>query len=1076
MKRVLVLMAVLFAVTSILQAQIANESIVLGVVADQSGAVIPGAKVTVTNLDTGFTKEEVTDGSGNFEILALPIGQYSVTVSMSGFKGWKLEKMVLEIGQRSRLSPVLQLGSVSQQVTVVGLAEQIQTESAAAETVIQQKQVTDLPLDGRNVVQLVGLAPGMQFAGQVGGNGGPERGSYVVGSGVGYGQTQFQLDGSNANGSMDEGATAIPSVDTIAEFSVQTSNFSAENGRYPLQVLIATKAGTNQYHGTAWEFARNSAFSNGNYFAPPNSTIPRLIQNQFGAAGGGRIIRDKTFFFGSWELLRVRQEQIFNNVVPTPAMLGGDFTGRNPIFDPTTGQQFPTNKIPSSRIDSAARYFFPYWLASITGTYRAIAPILDDTSSGTARIDHELTANQHIYGRWVRYGSPNTSYQHTLAGKETNNTIQQSYTLNYAYTISPTTLFSLNGGFQESHNSLVSPGVGGTNLDTAAGISGFTNPAQQASAGLPGVSATGLTGFGLPWGVNGLLWGHSWNGTTSMNLVRGKHLIDFGLQGDVRATYGNHASFASRGNFNFNGQYTAQGAGTGDGFADYLLGLVSSASRNFPLAPFGLQRGPYAAAFVEDTYKVTHNLTLTLGLRYDYWYEKQHVYGQGATFDPKIGKVVAGVDASGEVNLTAQAASPYLAAATAGEWVPADQVGIPAGLFKANGYFSPRVGISWNPLKNTVIRGAYGIFASTFQQNISSSDIVGPPYWAYETPSFSYGTMQQWETAFPAGIDSFGPTSVAAPAWDVKSQKLHEWNISVQQSLPFHSALTLSYVGNRLYDGISGDQDYDSVPAGYYANLQASLPYPRLSNITLYQNMGQSWYNGLQAKWERRMTNGLTFTGSYAFSKFMLSNMTAGGSYTTVQPLTPTGYTRGRPPSDVRNLLTVNSVYELPVGRGRKYFPGMNLIADSILGGWELSGIFSYASGAPLTFDVPGATLGNGYDTRPNLVAGQSLRVSSPSAKLWFNPNALTAPAPYTYGNSGMGIFEGPSSRQLDASLIKNFRFREGTYLQFRFEAFNMPNFVNLGTPDTSINDGTTGQIFSAGSPRELQFGLKMIF
>ena len=1076
MKRAFVLMSLILGMAGILQAQVANEAVVLGVVADPSGAVIPGAKVTVTNLDTGFAKMELTDASGDFEILALPIGQYSVTVSMGGFKSWKVEKLVLEIGQRSRLSPVLQMGNVDQQVVVQGIAEQIQTESAAAETVIQQKQVTDLPLDGRNVVQLVGLAPGMQYAGQVGGQFGAERGSYVVGSGVASGQTQFQLDGSNANGSMDEGAIAIPSIDTIAEFNVQTSNFSAENGRFPLQVLVATKAGTNQYHGSAWEFARNSAFSAENYFAPPNSAIPKLIQNQFGAAGGGRIIRDKTFFFGSWELLRVRQEQIFNNVVPTPAMLGGDFTGRNPIFDPTTGQQFPNNRIPSGRIDSAATYFFPYWLASTTGTYRAVEPIIDDTSSGTARIDHELTANQHIYGRWVRYGSPNTFYNYTPAGAETNNTIQQSYTLNYAYTISPTALFSLNGGFQESHNTFVSPGVGVTNLDTAAGISGFTNPAQQAFAGLPGVSATGLTGFGLPWGVDGRLWSHSWNGTTSMNLVRGKYLIDFGLQGDIRSVYGNHASFASRGNFNFNGQYTAQGVGTGDGFADYLLGLVSSASRNFPLAPFGVQRAPYAATFVEDTYKVTHKLTLNLGLRYDYWYEKQLLYGNGATFDPQIGKVVAGVDASGDVNLTAQAAAPYFAAATAGEWVPADQVGVPAGLFKANGYFSPRVGISWNPYKDTVIRGAYGIFTSSFQGNISASSIVGPPYWSYETPSYSTGSMQQWETAFPAALNDFGPSSVASPAWDVKSQKLHEWNLSVQRSLPFHSALTLSYVGNRLYDGIAGDQHYDAVPAGNYPNLQAALPYPDLTNITVYRNMGQSWYNALQAKWERRMTNGLTFTGSYAFSKLMLNNMAAGGPYNSVQPLTPTGYTRGRSPSDVRNLLTVNSVYELPVGRGRKYFSGMNLIADTILGGWELSGIFSYASGAPLTFDAPGATLGNGYDTRPNLVAGQSLHVSNPSAKLWFNPNALTAPAPYTYGNSGMGIFEGPSSRQLDASLIKNFRFREGTYLQFRFEAFNVPNVVNLGAPDTSINDGTTGEIFGAGAPRELQFGLKLIF
>jgi hypothetical protein len=215
MKKVFVMMTLLLAMAGILQAQIANEAAVLGVVADQSGAVIPGAKIRVTNLDTGFTKEDSSDATGKFEVLALPIGPYSVAVSMDGFKSWKLNKLVLEIGERSRISPLLQLGNVNQQVTVAGIGEQIQTENASTETVIQEKQVTDLPLDGRNVIQLVSLAPGMQYTGQVGGQFGAERGSYVQGVGVQSGQTQFSLDGSNANGSMDEGAVAIPSVDTI---------------------------------------------------------------------------------------------------------------------------------------------------------------------------------------------------------------------------------------------------------------------------------------------------------------------------------------------------------------------------------------------------------------------------------------------------------------------------------------------------------------------------------------------------------------------------------------------------------------------------------------------------------------------------------------------------------------------------------------------------------------------------------------------------------------------------------------------------------------------------------------------
>ncbi|HTF68489.1 MAG TPA: carboxypeptidase-like regulatory domain-containing protein, partial [Edaphobacter sp.] len=250
MKRVMILMSLLFVMCGILPAQIANEGGVLGVVADRSGATIPDAAVTAKNLETGFTKEAKTDSTGTFEVLGLPIGPYTVTVSMQGFKTWTVTNMVLAVGQRSRLSPVLEIGDVSERVNVQADSEQLQTENASVDTVVQQKQIRDLPLNGRNAIQLVSLAPGMQYTGQAGGQFGAERGSTVQGVGIQSGQTQFTLDGFNSNGGMDEGAVGIPSVDAIAEFNVKASGFSAEYGRNPLQVLLVTKAGTNSYHGT----------------------------------------------------------------------------------------------------------------------------------------------------------------------------------------------------------------------------------------------------------------------------------------------------------------------------------------------------------------------------------------------------------------------------------------------------------------------------------------------------------------------------------------------------------------------------------------------------------------------------------------------------------------------------------------------------------------------------------------------------------------------------------------------------------------------------------------------------------
>ncbi len=1027
-----------------------------------------GAQVTVENRDTRFTKTVSTGADGSFEILGLPIGPYSVVVSLPGFKTWKVERLVLNIGERSRLSPVLQVGDVKEQVSVEDKAELIQTDKASVEGVVEQKQIRDLPLNGRNPVQLVSLAPGMQYLGQAGGQWGAERGSTVQGVGVQSGQTQFSLDGFNANGGMDEGAIAIPNVDTIAEFNVQASSFSAEYGRDPMHVVMATKSGTNEYHGSLWEFMRNDKLAARNAFA---TETPKLIQNQFGASAGGRIIRDKTFFFSSFEGLRVRQDSIFDSTVPQPAMLNGDFSGvSTKIIDPTTGQPFPGNLIPASRIDPAAKFFFPYLLQpnSSDGRFHAIAPDKSDNTQGTLRVDHTISEKQRIFGRWVIYDSPYLFYGYSPAEYETNATRQNSVGLNYIYTITPTTLFSVSAGYQRSNNQFTSPNVGTTNLTDQAGIQGFPTAGRSEAIGLPTANISGYTGFGTLWGVPGRLWMESWNGKTSLNLIRGKHTIDIGLEYDNRTTYGNHASFASRGVFNFNGQYT------GDGFADYLLGLVSGADRNYPLQTFGMARSPYMAEFVEDTYKVTNKLTFNLGLRYDRWLAKRAVRGNAATFDPTIGKAVAGVDESGNVDLTAQPVAQYLAAATAGLWVPANKDNIPAGLFEPTGYLSPRVGFAYRPLthQDLVIRGGYGIFTSSFQGNISASSIVGPPYWSYETLGFSALSDQKWETAFPSVPTAFIAPSIAAAAWNTKPQKTHEWNISVQRSMPLKSALTVSYVGNHVYDGISG-KSWDDVAPGAYTDLQAARPYPGFSSVVLYQNLGESAYNGLQVRWERRFTSGLTFTTAYAYSKATLDNMTS-CIYCTTQPFTPPGYLTGRSDLDRTHVLTINAVYELPVGHGRKYMSNMDRVANAFLGGWELSGIYSFTSGPPLTFDVPGATLGNGYDTRPDLVG--DLSVAHPSAALWFNPAALAAPPLYTYGNSGMNIFDGPAMHNLDTALMKNFFFAESRYAQFRWEMFNSLNTVNLGTPNTSIGQSTTGQIFYAGPARVMQFGLKVIF
>lgn len=1046
--------------------QVGTQGVILGTVTDQSGGVVPGASVTVRNLNTGLTISVRANSVGSFDVPALPIGPYSVQASMRGFKTWKIDRVDLTVGARQRLSIALQVGQTSQEVSVSSAPALLQTDTAQTGTTIQEKSILDLPLNGRNIVNLTELTPGMLYTGQTG----PERGTFVQGLGSQGDQTQFSLNGTNVNAGMDEGAITLPNVDAIGQFRVETSDFGAEHGRDPVQVLMVTKSGTNQYHGDVWEFLRNNALDARNTFA---SSTPKLSQNQFGGQLGGPILKDRTFFFTSFEGTTIRTSQIYDSPTAEPAWLNGDLSSLLPsivIKDPSTGLVYPNNVIPQSQIDSAAKFFFPYFLKpnAPNGFFTGIAPVTNDTWNGVIRGDQTITDKQRIYAQFIDWDNPTTVPDYSPSVIQTNETNQHNLGLTYNYTMTPDTLLTVNLGYVSSNNQFTggSPALGKQNLTDQSGIQGFPTAGRAQWVGLPTVTMTGLTGFEEPWGTPGRLWSDVIDGTASINLLRGKHSIIFGYNYDNRTTFGRHGSGFSRGAFNFNGQYT------GYSFADYLLGLADSGNRNYPLQTFGMKDSPYDSIFGQDYWNITRKLTLDLGLRWDYWSGREYSCGNGATFDPAIGKVIAAVDNQGQVNLTCQPVAPFLAAATAGLWVPANTVGIPKGLFEPNGYFSPRVGLAWRVSHGFVIRGAYGIFTSSFEGNRTASSIVGPPYWTWETIGFGPSTLQPWETIFPQNPKFFVTPSVVAPAYNVSSQKTHEWNVAIEKELPGRSVLTLTYLGTHRSDPISGF-DVNAVPPGNYANLQAALPYPAFGPIDLYENGGATWYNGLTARWERRFSNGLEFVASYAYSKSMLDGAAA-DTVVNLQPFTPKGYLRGRSPYDRTNIVNISGVYDLPVGQGRKFLSGSKGFLNGLIGGWELTSILSYRSGDPLSFDVPGATLGNGFDTRPDLVGNPQL--SNPGPSLWFNPAAFTAPPPLSYGDSGMGILNGPSFFDLDTGLSKNFHFTESKYLQFRWEMFNALNNVNYSDPQTSIGLPTTGVITSAGPAREIQFALKLYF
>lgn len=1061
-KRVVMLLALALCR---LGAQVGTQGSIVGTAVDQTGGVIVGATVTAIQLETGFKRTGITDSGGNFELVALPIGPYSVTVTAPGMQTWVLDRMDLTVGARVRVAPTLQPGAVQQRVTVEANAEILQTENSSVSTTIQVAPFLNWPLAVRNPVSLVELVPGMRYDGVSG----PEQGAYVHGNGMRSNAANFKLDGVSSNAAMDEGAMTMPIVDDIAEMNVQTSSFSAEYGRDPIQVTLVTKSGTNEFHGSAWEYFRNDVLNARNAFA---TSRPRLRYNQFGGNFGGPIKHDKTFFFGSFQATLNPGQTIYNSVAATPDMLNGNLSSiRTPVKDPLGGKQFAGNVIPASRINPASNFFVPYLPQANNGNlFQALASNFVNTYEDTVRLDHYLTSSQRIYVRWVRDNFRQQTPQYLPSYIWNNNTDQDNIGLNYSWTIKPNILLTATAGYIHSDNDFSSPQIGKVNYSEKAGIQGIPTAGRENNIGLPAIAITGFAGITEPFGVNGALWSRVQDGSVELRILKGTHSLGIGYELQNRQVYGAHGSTYSQGLFNFNGQYT------GNALGDYLLGYSSSSTVNLPLAKFGVNAAPYSGIYVEDSWRAQPRLTFNVGLRYEYWHSMSFVAGNTATFNPQLGKVVAGEE-NGQVNLTHQPIAAALGAATRNLWVPASQVpGVPNDLYPARGHLEPRVGFVWQPFGFTdlVIRSAYGIFQNSLVGNRSASTIGAIPFFSIQTQTLSASQLVDWRSIWAASPNSFVTPSVNYTAGlGIDTAETQEWNFSLQKALWWRSALTVGYVGTKI-NGQPYGHAYNEVPPGRYTNLQAAKPYPAFGTVYTLENGISTWYHALQVQWERRFNNGVMLMASYSFSKSMQNYAAATGETTLITPFAPVNYERGPAVNNSPQNLKLAWVYELPFGRSRRWATHMNRALESVLGGWEFSGYYAYVSGTPLSIAVPGATLGNGWNTRANLVGDPHL--DSPSATLWFNPKAFAAPAAYQFGNSGIGVVYGPPIHQANLALLKAFYFREKSFIQIRAEANNAFNNVNLANPN--VNFGTTnfGSILSASSARVIQLGARIVF
>ncbi len=1093
----------LFAAAAVIVNAQVDTATIVGTVQDSSGAVVPGVTVTATEVNTSIKTSTHADASGNYVITPLKIGNYSVSVEAQGFKRETRGGIVLQVQDRVRVDFTLQIGSLAEVVNIQSEVPVVETETSSLGDVVAAQQITDLPLNGRDYTQLASLTTGVvkitESSGNINGatsqSNGNAGGAFSV-NGTRGNLNNFMLDGVDNNSNDNAGNVLQTNVDAIAEFKIQTSDYSAEFGRSGGAVINATiKSGTNQFHGTAFDFLRNDDLDARNFFEPAGQPKAPFRQNQFGGTFGGPIKHNKTFFFMDYQGTRAGTSQPDISTVPTTAEIAGNFSGalgpqvgnnaqggaifQNEIFDPNSTQivngnvertPFPGNIIPASRLiglseNIAQLYPAPNVPGALANNYIVDALGTLQVDQMDVRVDHNISQRQQIFARFSL--SEQTRFvQPPLPGLADGGNYGTGLYLDgtrgavvgYDFTISPNMVNEYRMGFNRAHYidnkpaygqnyppaNLAVPGVPGSSE-----VNGLTlfSPGYYTTLGEPGFTPTTSTSQEFQYG-------------DTLSIIHGKHSLKVGTE--LRWSQFNLFQIGfPRGYFSFSGQFTADSPSSGDGsgnpLADMLLGLPEYSNIS-TLTYFGNRQQTYGG-FIQDDYKISRTLTLNLGLRYDYVTPITEAHNQQSNFDFATGQVM-----------------------------PAGVNGVSAGTVTTDkDDFAPRVGIAWNPFKNTVVRTGYGRFFS--YQEIRTGD---PLQLAYNLPFFyqpvfvSNGItpVLTVEGGFPplnasqapdAGVTISGSgvgSHLAAPVND-------EWNFNIQQQLPSNILFEIAYVGSKsthLQSLIDPNQDPTPGPG----DVQSRRPYPQYSGFTDIVDRGNSNYDALQLKGEKRLSNGLMFLSAVTYSKSMNDQPEICCNAPWPQNSYDLAAERGPSDFDQKFRWVSSFDYQLPVGKGQPFL-NSNRVADLVLGGWHLGGIFTWHSGfyfSPTMAYDPSNTGSQGL-VRTDRVCNGNLPSSQQSPDLWFNPACFPLPTGYAFGDSGKNVLEGPGMVDFDSALRKVFSLTDREKLEFRAEFFNIFNHPIFAQPNNNISagPGATGVITStAATQREIQLALKLHF
>ncbi|MCW5970684.1 MAG: TonB-dependent receptor [Blastocatellales bacterium] len=1082
-----------------------DSATVLGTIRDANGAALPGATVTIRSIATGISTSVQSDGNGDFLFSNVRIGSYRISVELAGFSTAVADNVVVTVNARQRVDLTMQPGAVTESIVITDAVQLLETDSSVRGQVIQREQIVNLPLNGRSYANLALLTPGVRESSQNSATGAGREAAFNV-NGLRNTVNNFLLDGvdNNAYGTSNQGFSAQVvqvSPDAVQEFKVQTNTYSAEFGRSGGAVINAAyRSGTNQFHGSLWEFHRNTALNAVGFFKPATGEKPPLIRNQFGFTFGGPIIRDRTFFFLDYEGFRQVQKNVVFSTLPTLQQRQGILSVA--VRDPLTGTTYAAGT-PIPMTDFARKVLNELPAPNVPGAtnnnYRELRPDRNFNDKFNIRLDHKLNDKLNLFTR-ISHRKVNEFNGPNIPGPSGSNqngfinVLNQQLVGGATYIFSNASALEVRLGISRTEAGKRPPLAGGPSMRQLYGITGLPED-PLVTGGLTTQTINGFSQLGRQATNPQFQNPFNVNPRVNYTFALGRHSLKTGYEylavnTDVQDTN------PLMGLDTYAGQFSRPAGAAANAqlynIADFMFGARSQYEFADLLVVESRRRLHYT--YLQDDFKVNQKLTLNLGVRYEYatpYYENRN---RQSNFDPVTRSIIQ-----------AKNGSIYDRSLVDPDY----------------NNFAPRIGFAWNVLDKTVVRGGYGIGYVHFNR-IGSADVLATnfPQITRANVTQTAGVPRCTGTVFAEGC--FRPTQDGYPTnlpnnvvlfipREIRTPYIQNWQLSIQRELTSNMLIDIAYVGNHAVKMIML-ADYNqartlteaefALPAAQRPTLDERRPIQGFRSISAVLPAAYSNYHALQVKFERRFSRGLYALNSFTWSK-AIDNASQvleepGGNTGTPQNVYNIAADRGLGAYDQPFNNTTSVVWELPVGRGRAFGGDVHKAVDAVIGGWMVSAINTMASGqtinfrytpAPVTANLPSFI--GGVALRPNLVGNPILPKSERTIDRYFNTEAIRLPgvtAPF--GNAGRNIGRSPSFYQLDMGLQKSFPLpiNEVSRVEFKAEFFNILNKTNFGNPSGSANGivfnaagqltnpGTFGQIRSTAPARQIQFALKVAF